>query len=194
MAELIPPLNKQTLAKMTAGEKRIAHHLRDLLEQDYLCWYDIPVGNLRRYPDFIILHPGRGLLILEVKDWKPGNIKRITKTDVELLTDKGLITKPNPLEQVRACAYEVVNLLMRDGQLQQKDGNHKGGLIMPYGWGVIFTNVTRAQIEKGIPEEARERILPDHLVLYKDDIADELLPRLFRKNYGLCSIIVLAVN
>lgn len=181
MAELIPPLNKHTLSRMTAGEKRVAHHLRDLLEQDYLCWYDIPIGNLRRYPDFIILHPGRGLLILEVKDWKPPTIKKMDKSSVQLLTDKGLVTKPHPLEQARACAYETVNLLLRDPQLVQKEGNHKGGLIMPYGWGVVFTNVTRAQIEKAIPEDARERILPDHLVLYKDDITDGIDAEAFQE-------------
>ncbi|MBT8134450.1 MAG: hypothetical protein KJO03_08065, partial [Gammaproteobacteria bacterium] len=40
-----------------------------------LRWYDIPVGRKNRYPDFIILHPARGLLFLEVKDWRLENIK-----------------------------------------------------------------------------------------------------------------------
>lgn len=83
MAEIIPPLNQQTLARMTSGEKRLARRLQALLEDDYLVWYDIPVGRTRRYPDFIILHPGRGLLLLEVKDWKPRNLKKVTKTTVE---------------------------------------------------------------------------------------------------------------
>ena len=71
MAEIIPALNKQTLGRMTPGEKRLARRLESLLEDDYLVWYDIPVGSKRRYPDFIVLHPSRGLLFLEVKDWKP---------------------------------------------------------------------------------------------------------------------------
>lgn len=48
MAEIIPPLTRQTLARMTAGEKRLAERLRALLEDDYLVWYDIPVGKTRR--------------------------------------------------------------------------------------------------------------------------------------------------
>jgi hypothetical protein len=55
---------------MTPGEKRLARRLEALLDDDYLCWYDIPVGRKNRYPDFIILHPARGLLFLEVKDWR----------------------------------------------------------------------------------------------------------------------------
>jgi len=52
---------------MTPGEKRLARRLEALLDEDYLCWYDIPVGRKNRYPDFIVLHPARGLLFLEVR-------------------------------------------------------------------------------------------------------------------------------
>lgn len=68
MAEIIPPLNRATLSRMEQGEKRVARRLESLLENDYLVWYDIPIGKKQRYPDFIILHPSRGLLFLEVKD------------------------------------------------------------------------------------------------------------------------------
>lgn len=98
MAQLIPSLTT-CLSRMTSGEKRLARRLEVLLDDDYLCWYDIPVGRKNRYPDFIILHPARGLLFLEVKDWRLENIKKISKTRVELLTDHGKITVPNPIEQ-----------------------------------------------------------------------------------------------
>jgi len=173
MAELIPPLNRQTLARMTAGEKRVARRLEKLLEDDYLVWYDIPVGKKRRYPDFIILHPSRGLLFLEVKDWKPSTLKKVGKSEVELLTHQGLIRKTNPLEQVRACAYQVINTLSQDERLQQKEGKHKGNLALPYGWGVIFTSITRQQIERAIPEDAREQLLPDHLMIYQNEIRED---------------------
>lgn len=55
---------------MTSGERRFAKRLETLLEDDYLCWFDVPIGPARLYPDFLILHPSRGLLLLEVKDWK----------------------------------------------------------------------------------------------------------------------------
>ena len=74
MATLVPSLNS-SLGKMQAGEKRFARRLEALLEDDYLCWYELPVGKRQRYTDFIVLHPGRGLLLLEVKDWKIDNIR-----------------------------------------------------------------------------------------------------------------------
>ena len=173
MAEIIPPLNKQTLSRMTAGEKRVARRLESLLEDDYLVWYDIPVGKQRRYPDFIILHPARGLLFLEVKDWKNDTLKTINKSDVTLLTSNGQITKPHPLEQARQYTYNVIAKLSRDPQLVENDGRHKGSLIFPYGWGVIMTNITRRQIEKAIPNDQREGLLPDHLMIYKDEITEK---------------------
>jgi hypothetical protein len=32
------------LSRMTSGEKRFAQRLEAKLEEDYLCWYDVPVG------------------------------------------------------------------------------------------------------------------------------------------------------
>jgi len=52
---------------MTPGEKRLARRLEALLDDDYMVWYDIPVGRKNRYPDFIVRDPARGLLFLEVK-------------------------------------------------------------------------------------------------------------------------------
>ncbi len=172
MAEIIPSLNRQTLGRMTSGEKRVARRLQELLEDDYLVWFDIPVGKKRRYPDFIILHPSRGLLFLEVKDWKPETLKKISKSDVTLLTDTGLITRPHPLEQARQYTYSVVGALSRDPKLCQTTENYKGNLLMPYGWGVVFTNITRKQIERAIPDERREELLPDHLIIYKDEVTE----------------------
>ena len=164
MAELIPSLNT-CLPKMTAGEKRVARRLLDLLEDDYLIWYDIPLGKNRRYPDFIIMHPSRGVLFLEVKDWLAPSIKKISHTSVELLTDTGIKSVANPIEQARQTAYQVINQLERDPQLKNRDGRHQGKLVFPYGYGVVFTNITRSQFNDGLPEESRSKVLPDHLLI-----------------------------
>src|SRR5574340_1222644 len=106
MATLIPSYSA-CASRMTAGERRFAQRLETKLEDDYLCWYDIPIGQSMRHPDFIMLHPKRGLLILEIKDWKRDSIQVITKTDVTLLMPEGLIHKRNPLEQARQYAQAV---------------------------------------------------------------------------------------
>lgn len=181
MAEIIPGLTRDVLKRMTAGEKRFAQRLKDLLEDDYLCWYDIPIGKQRRYPDFILLHPRWGLLFLEVKDWKPSTLKSISKESVQLLTDNGLKTQPNPFVQVRQYAYQGIKLLEGDPLLQQTAEKYQGKLVAPYACGVVFTNITRRQIESAIPDEQRERLLPDHLVIYKDEMTETVDAEAFQK-------------
>lgn len=56
---------------MTGGERRLAERLEQKLDDDYLLWYDVPIGPKHLHPDFVVMHPRRGLLILEVKDWSP---------------------------------------------------------------------------------------------------------------------------
>ena len=84
MAELIPSYGS-CAARMQAGERRFARRLESHLEDDYLCWYELPVGKRPRYTDFIVLHPARGLLLLEVKDWKLDTLQKIDKVSATLL-------------------------------------------------------------------------------------------------------------
>jgi hypothetical protein len=165
---------------MTPGEKRLARRLEALLDDDYLCWYDIPVGRKNRYPDFIILHPARGLLFLEVKDWRLENIKKISKHRVELLTNNGKVTAPNPLEQARQCAYQVIEVLEADKQLVVQEGKYKGKLKIPYGYGVVFTHINQSQLNEALTPDGMS-VLPDHLVLCRDEIPENSDPEEFQK-------------
>ena len=159
---------------MTSGEKRFGRRLESLLEDDYLCWFDIPLGKKRRYPDYIILHPQRGLLFLEIKDWKLSTIKDINHDRVVLNTDRGEETTTNPLEQARQCAYTVVNQLITDPQLRQVGNKYVGKLACPYGYGVVLANITRAQLDKAFPLGAQELLLPPHLIICQDEMSNKV--------------------
>ena len=178
MARVIPQLS--TLRGMTSGERRLGQRLETLLEDDYTIWYDIPVGRRRRYPDFIILHPSRGLLFLEVKDWKIDSLKRITPQDAEIHTPQGLKTVSNPLEQVRQCAHVAVNQLQRDEQLKQQGGRFHGRLCFPYGYGVVFPNITRKQWNDAISEQDQEVVLPPHRLICRDEMLATVDPEVFQ--------------
>ncbi len=132
---------------MTPGERRFAQRLDEKLEEDYLCWYDVPVGPRQLHPDFIVLHPGRGLLIVEVKDWTIDTIHAADRTSFTIHTERGLKHLPSPLEQARQYAFAVKALLERDPALLVAEGPHQGKLVVPYGYGAALTRITRKQFD-----------------------------------------------
>lgn len=86
MASLIPALGA-CASRMTSGERRLAERLEQKLDDDYLLWYDVPIGPKQTHPDFVLLHPWRGLLILETKDWKLETILRANRQASEILAN-----------------------------------------------------------------------------------------------------------
>ena len=175
MASLIPSINS-CVNRMQSAEKRFAWRLGSHLEDDYLCWYELPVGKRQRYSDFIILHPARGLLLLEVKDWKLDTIQKIDKATATIITSQGVKTVSNPLEQVRQCTYQLMQRLEKDPQLVNQSGRYQGNMVFPYGYGVVLSNITRRQFESTDLGE----VLPEHQVICKDEMVESVEPEAFQ--------------
>lgn len=176
MATLIPALGS-VLSRMTAGEKRFAERLEGKLEDDYLCWYDVSIGERTRHPDFVIFHPSRGLLVLEVKDWKLTTIQSMDKQSVVLMTDHGIKNELNPLEQARQFMFVVTNKLERDPQLVFPSGSLKGKVAFAYGHGVVLPNIDRAQFDTHEMGNA----IPPHLAICKDEMVPSTDAETFQK-------------
>lgn len=173
MAKLINSLT-QGRRDVTPGERRFAERLKTHLEDDYLCWFNVPIGAVRHYPDFLILHPSRGLLLLEVKDWKLETLHHIDKIFADLNINGAIKRVANPLEQARSYMMNVVNKLGEDPQLCQSDGNYQGKLCFPYGYGVVLTNITRKQLDGALSEEEQSLVLPGRLVICKDEMTESV--------------------
>ncbi|MDR7151506.1 hypothetical protein J2W49_003482 [Hydrogenophaga palleronii] len=171
MATLIPALGS-CVSRMTSGERRTAERLEDKLDADYLLWYDVAVGPKHQHPDFVVMHPRRGILILEVKDFRLSTLIQVNKQTWEIHGDNGPKTLPNPLEQARQYAHQVVNALERDPQLVQPEGRHKGKLAFPWSYGVVLPNITRAQFDKAELGLALE----PHRVVCQDEMGEHVEP------------------
>lgn len=162
---------------MTSGERRFAYCLEAKLEDDYLCWYDVSIGERTQHPDFVIFHPSRGLLVLEVKDWKLDTIHSMDKQHAVILTDHGLKNVPSPIEQARQYMFTVTNKLERDPQLLWPNGTLKGKPFFPYGHGVVFANITRKQFDAA----DIGAVLPAHLVICQDEMTERVDAEGFQK-------------
>ena len=167
MATLIPAIGS-CVQRMTGGERRLAERLEQKLDDDYLLWYDVPVGPKQSHPDFVVMHPRRGLLILETKDWKLETIRQATRQAWDILVDGRIKVVMSPLAQARFCAIQVVNALERDPQLVQTEGRHQGKLAFSWGHGVVFTRITRKQFDAAGLGEAIE----PHYVICQDEMLE----------------------
>jgi hypothetical protein len=151
MTTVIPALST-CVARMTQGERRLAERFEQKLHDDYLVWYDVPVGPKHAHPDFVVLHPRRGLLILDVKDWRLETVRRANKQTWEILANGVPKNVPNPVEQARHYAHQVVDALSRDKRLVNADGK----LGFPWSYGVVITHITRKQFEAAELQHAIE--------------------------------------
>lgn len=159
------------------GERRFAERLDKKLGDDYLCWFNVPVGPKALQPDFMVLHPGRGLLILEVKDWHIDSIQSLTRGQVQLKVSGEQIADKNPLTQARIYALEAAVLLQKDPLLKQTSGAYTGNLVMPYGWGVVLTNITRKMFD----EHQLGDTIDAERVICQDEMLESTSPEMFQQ-------------
>src|SRR5699024_6354254 len=133
MAIHIPARSTCLSAMDSAGERRFSERLVQKLEDDYIVWYNVPIGLRRDHPDFVVFHPRLGLLVLEVKDWKPDNIRSANAWCFEVICSGKRVKKTNPLKQARHCATAAVSVLENDPALLHPDNHrHAGKLAMPW--------------------------------------------------------------
>lgn len=176
MAVLIPALGS-CAARMTSGERRLGERLEQKLDNDYLLWYDVPVGPMRTHPDFVIIHPRRGILILETKDWRLETVLKASRQAWDIAPDGQHKVVKNPLEQARHCAIQVVRALEKDAQLIHDDGPHKGKLAFPWGHGVVFTNITRKQFT----DAGLDQAIDAHYAICKGEMLESAEPEDFQR-------------
>ena len=177
MATLIPSY-RSSASRMTSGERRLAQRLEANLEDDYLLWYDVPIGSKRMHPDFIVLHPSRGIFALEVKDWKLDTIQSVNPRSFEIALPSGSKSVVNPLHQVRDSALAICSLLEKDSALIQPSGRYKGKISFPYAYGVVLPNITRRMFDS---QPALAQVIDEHLVICKDEMTQSVEAEAFQE-------------
>lgn len=168
MATLIPSIG--TCCFSSSGERRFAQRLEGKLEDDYLCWFNVPVGPSGLRPDFIVLNPQSGLIVLEVKDWRLDTIRKIDPEEVTLVTNSGLANTKNPLAQARDYAIAVADILKTDAQLIHAEGRYRGKLLLPWTFGVVLTNISRKEFD----ETDLGEVIDSHRVICKDEMTESV--------------------
>jgi hypothetical protein len=172
-------------ARCTSGERRVLHQLKRCLGDDHLVWHNVPLGPRARQPDFVILSPRQGVLLLEVKDWRRSTLNAANPDRVVLRTARGEVIEANPLRQARDYALELVDLMQRDPTLTHASGAFAGKLLFPYGWGVVFSHLSAAEVAGTDFHE----VFPAHQVLLREALDEAVDPVAFTRHlWGLFTV------
>lgn len=180
MAQMIP----QTIpSKASQGEKGLFAALESQLPDSFTVWYEPTIDRL--LPDFVILGPSFGLLILEVKGWFANSIARASHDFFEIRYRRAGKTRieshANPLKQGHNYFGPIADQMKQRPLLCWPQGNYRGKLCFPIGVGAVMSNITAQQSV----ETALYSVLEQPTVAYRDELLqwlsfsiDELTTRL----------------
>ena len=157
----------------TNGERKVFAALRDYLPEDYLVYYDIRVGD--RYPDFTVIGPDLGVVVLEVKDWRLKSIVGARPDGVVIRTGDGEHVLRGPVPQARDYTIRIVDLLKKRPALLAGER-----LCCGWGFGAVLPLLSTGDIHAASRSGATlAEVLGRDLILTGDDLTGErLLPRL----------------
>ena len=166
MAECIPD---RLSAKASRGEERIFALLKKLPD-DYLIYYEPNIDN--RHPDFIVIAPDLGVIIIEVKGWYLDDIVKGNHSEITVNTDGRERQEVHPLEQARNYMWRLARACEKSpnrSQLFHQDGPHKNKFFFPFCHFAVLSNITRDNILRRKEQDVSE-IFKMNNTLFKDEL------------------------
>jgi hypothetical protein len=144
MAQMIPVT---VPPQATAGEK-VLFKLLATLPDDVFVYYDVQIKH--RFADFVVISPRLGVLMIEIKDWKPTTIVAADHETIELRLQAHNKKVTHPLKQARQYALTLMDEIQSrlEGRiLLAQDGPHKGKIAFPVSYLACLSQLSIRDIE-----------------------------------------------
>ncbi|WP_338779828.1 3'-5' exonuclease [Metabacillus sp. FJAT-52054] len=149
----------------TAGERLLFTTLKNFLPDDYIVYYEPEIHG--RHPDFVIIGPDLGLVVLEVKDYTQNTIFQVNTDTWTIVNGKGQqAAVKSPIKQARDYMFHITNALQKDKNLIQTEGPYRFKLKFPSGYGAVFTRLKQDFFVR----EGLYSVCDPNLVLTRDEI------------------------
>ena len=129
-------------------ERKIFTLLKHLGDDCFIC-YEPHVRN--RCPDFVVVIPNVGVLVVEAKGCPIDQIARATPDRITFNTPDGTKATIHPERQARDYAFRLIRALHdhpASKHMVRQTGPHRGNFAFPVSWIVAYCNLTRAELEE----------------------------------------------
>jgi hypothetical protein len=166
MAEFIPD---RLPSGASRGEERTFAFLKTLPD-DYLVYYEPNINN--RHPDFIVIAPDLGVIIIEVKGWYLDDIVRGNHSELTINIDGRERQEIHPLEQARNYMWRLAKACENSPNrslLFHQEGHYQNKFFFPFCHFVILSNITRDNILKRKDQNVAEIFKMDN-TLFRDEL------------------------
>ena len=155
MAQMIP---ERLPARASRGEERLFDVLKKLPD-DCIVYYEPIIRD--HYPDFIVIIPDLGVVVIEVKGWYLGWIDDADQEHAVVRLNGGQARETHPRQQARQYMYDLMDEARRHAfakVLVRQNGDRAGHFIFPFGHFALFTNITRDQLDKSDKPRVRHAL------------------------------------
>ena len=128
-------------------EQKIFTLLRRL-GNDCFVYFEPHLRNRR--PDFVVVIPDVGVLVIEAKGFSADQIVQVTPDRIMLETSEGKKAAIHPEGQARNYAFRLIKALHdhpASKHIIRQSGPHRGSFAFPVSWIVAYCNITRAELD-----------------------------------------------
>jgi hypothetical protein len=167
MAQTIPT---SLPSKASQGEQRLFAVLKRLPD-DIVIYYEPLIDN--RNPDFVIVLPQLGVLLIEVKGWYLADIVGGDTHSVRVREGEREVEHAHPIRQVAEYKFRLMDDCAKDKRvsaLVNASGPYIGRFQFPFASFALLSNITRENLSKW-PEHS-QAVFPPATVATRDQLKE----------------------
>lgn len=167
-------------ANANNGEKQVLDILKKLPDDCIVC-HEPLIKRMR--PDFVIFSPRLGILVVEVKSYFSATIIDGDQNVITIKPNNKLTTtQTHPLKQAIHYMYgireKLLNSSLHEEIINRQDHHYQGRLLFPLAACVIFTNITKHNINNHLIQQSTARF-PSENTIFSNEMRALEAPEIF---------------
>ena len=155
--------------KASKGEVR-TFELLSRLPDNCICYYEPIIDN--RTPDFVVILPDRGILVIEVKGWYKDKIIEGDGNRIKVDVHGQIRIEDHPARQAKKYMFGLMDSAREKPHakvLLNESGSYEGKFRFPFGRAVVMSNITRDQLN-ALQSPSSPPLFPENTVIARDEL------------------------